>query len=233
MNAVSRHRRVPPFASSRRSPSHALTWPFAVARATQVCRRNHNQSGTGWEAIALARSDHPAAMGESEPSVTLPRTSPPAIVWYQQEPVLKRYPAIDATGTSGSRAWVHVGQPALKTALKASHKVHYRPDRSAWGRTVPDHDSAVWSRFVMVCATSCFCGFGQPFPRWGGPPEKKYRLESCSEIDETGLCPVSVETAPTGSQAKKTTGGAFAGSSGVSLSTSSECSHGTAAVIPV
>ena len=76
-----------------------------------------------WKAIALARSDHPAAMGESEPSVTLPRTPPPAIVRYQQEPILQSYPAIDATDTSASHAWVHVGQPAPKTALKASHKV--------------------------------------------------------------------------------------------------------------
>ena len=69
------------------SPTHSHAWPFAVARATQVCRRNHNQSGTVWRAIALARSDHPAATGESDPSVTLPRTSPPAIVWYQQAPI--------------------------------------------------------------------------------------------------------------------------------------------------
>ena len=110
------------------SPTHSHAWPFAVARATQVCRRNHNQSGTVWRAIALARSDHPAATGESEPSVTLPRTSPPAIVWYQQAPILQSNPTIDVTDTSASRAWVHVGQPAPKTALKASHKALYRPE---------------------------------------------------------------------------------------------------------
>ena len=69
-------------------------------------------------------------MGESEPSVTLPRTSPPAIVRYQQAPILQNYPTIDVTDTSASHAWVHVDQPATKTALKASHKVLYlyRPE---------------------------------------------------------------------------------------------------------
>ena len=97
-------------------------------RPTQVCRRNQNQPGTAGKVTDLARTDHPAAIGEFEPPVALPRTPPPAIVWYQQEPILKRYPAIDATDTSASRAWVHVGQPAPKTALKASHDAHYRPD---------------------------------------------------------------------------------------------------------
>ena len=119
--------RCPDTAAFRLSPplvARPLTcaWPFAVARATQVRRRNHNQSGTVWKAIALARSDHPTAMGEPEPSVALPRTPPPAIAWYQQEPILQRYPAIDATDTSVSRAWVHVGQPALNTALCNSTK---------------------------------------------------------------------------------------------------------------
>ena len=39
-----------------------------------------------------------------------------------------------------------------------------------------DHES---SRFVMP--RHDFCGFGQPFSRWGGPPEKKYHLRSCSD----------------------------------------------------
>ena len=52
---------------------------------------------------------------------------------------MQSYPAIDATDTSASSAWFHAGQPAPKTALKASHKAIYSP-RSAWGRTVPDRD---------------------------------------------------------------------------------------------
>ena len=117
--------------------------PFLVARPLTRLAIRSDKSHPGlqtqpqpvrnlWKAIALARSDHPTAMGESEPSVTLRRTSPPAIVWYHQEPrgstETQRHPAIDATDTSASRTWVHVGQPALKTALKASHKAHYRPE---------------------------------------------------------------------------------------------------------
>ena len=117
-----------------------------MARATQVCRRNHNQSGTVSRAIVITRSDHPTATGESEPSVTLPRTSPPAIVWYQQAPIIQSDPAIGVTDTSASRAWVHVGQPAPKTALKASHKALYRPEEclGSHGARVPDRDSVVW-----------------------------------------------------------------------------------------
>ena len=44
-NAVSRPRRVPPFASSRRPPTHNA-WPFVVARATQVFTRSRLQSGS-------------------------------------------------------------------------------------------------------------------------------------------------------------------------------------------
>ena len=146
------------------SPTHSHAWPFAVARATQVCRRNHNQSGTVWRAIALARSDHPAATGESDPSVTLPRTSPPAIVWYQQAPILQSNPSIDVTDTSASRAWVHVDQPAPKTARKASQKVIYRPEEFLVldGPDRREHGShAVRSRIAMPTSMPT------PMPRHG------------------------------------------------------------------
>ena len=39
------------------------------------------------------------------------------------------------------------------------------------------------------------------------------------QIDETGLCPVLVEAAPTGSQAKKSTGGALLEGGGSPLET--------------
>ena len=45
-----------------------------------------------------------------------------------QAPIIQSDPAIGVTDTSASRAWVHVGQPAPKTALKASHKALYRPE---------------------------------------------------------------------------------------------------------
>ena len=79
------------FASSGRPLAHALAWPFVVAKATtQVCRRrNRNQPGNGLRATALARSDHPAAAGKSAPSAALPPTSPPAIVWCGDTPVLQ------------------------------------------------------------------------------------------------------------------------------------------------
>jgi hypothetical protein len=134
-----------------------LAWPFAVARATQVFRRNHNQPGTVWRVIALARSDHPTATGESEPSVTLPRTSPPAIVWYQQAPILQSYPTINVTDTSASRAWVHVDQPAPTTALKTSQKVLYRPEEFL-GSDGPDRRavaSTVRSRIVTNRHAPC------------------------------------------------------------------------------
>ena len=90
--------------------------------------------------------------------MALPRTPPPAIVrWYQQEPILQSDLAIDATDTdtSASRAWVHVGQPVPKTALKASHKILYRPEECLGSHgarllLVPDRDSAVWSRIATI-----------------------------------------------------------------------------------
>ena len=61
-----------------------------MARATQVCRRNRNQSDTVLRVITLARSGHPTAMCESEPPVTAPpRTPTPAIVWCCETPVLE------------------------------------------------------------------------------------------------------------------------------------------------
>ena len=170
--------RCPDTAAFRLSPPLVArlsrAWPFAAARATQICRCNRNQSGTVLRAIALARSDHPAAMGESEPSVTLPRTPPPAIVLYQQGPILQSYPAIDVTDASASRAWVHVGQPAPKAVLKASHKVLYSP-RSACG--------VVWCQTAIVRGLVANCHdspchvtilrFGQPFSRQGGHAGKK------------------------------------------------------------
>ena len=87
-NAVSRHRRVLSFASSRRPPTHNA-WPFAVARATQVCRRNRHQPESSRRAIAFARSDDPTAADESAPSATPPPTSLNAIVRCGDTPFLQ------------------------------------------------------------------------------------------------------------------------------------------------
>ena len=154
------------------SPTHSHAWPFAVARATQVCRRNHNQSGTVSRAIVITRSDHPTATGESEPSVTLPRTSPPAIVWYQQAPIIQSDPAIGVTDTSASRAWVHVGQPAPKTALKASHKVLYRPEECLGSHGArPRQRGLVTNRHKSSCHVTILRLTGEGDVGSPGPPE--------------------------------------------------------------
>ena len=153
-------------------------WPFAVARATRVCRRNHNQTGTVWRVIALARSDHPIATGESEPSMTVPRTSPPAIVWCCETPVLEN---LDERSERDKR---ELGQgPTWSIQHQRAHQSRVRTlaagPRSAWGRTMPDRESVVWSRIVTIRhATSFFGDFGGPFPSQDGPPEKKFHLES-------------------------------------------------------
>ena len=57
-----------------------------------------------------------------------------------------------------------------------------------------------------------FGRFGQPFPNQGGHAEKKFHLQlyGLACINETELHLNSVEIRPTGSQAKFSTGGAFA-----------------------
>ena len=148
---------TPPRSPFRLLSSLALScaWPFAVARATQVCRRNRKTSPAPFGESSLSRdpATRPLWASPSRPRLSLGRRHLPSCgtISHHQAPILHRlqsYPTIDVTDTSASRAWVHVDidQPAQKTALiKASHKVHYRPEERAWGRTVPDCDSAVWS----------------------------------------------------------------------------------------
>ena len=145
VNAVSRHHRVPHVASSRRSPSRvSRAWPFAVARATQVFRRNHNQSGTVSRVIAIARSDHPTATGESEPSVTLPRTSPPAI-GHRVVPTGTHSPELPSDRRDRHKREPRAG-PAPTTALKASHKVHCRLEERLGVARIPDRAATILSR---------------------------------------------------------------------------------------
>ena len=144
-----------------------------------MCRRNRNQSDTTvLRVITLARSDHPIAMGESEPSVTVPRTSPPAIVWCCETPVLKNP---DERSERDKRE-LRQG-PTWSIQHQRAHQSRVRTlaagPRSAWGRTMPDRESVVRSRIVTIRhATSYFGDFGGPFPSQDGPPEKKYHLES-------------------------------------------------------
>ena len=148
---------TPPRSPFRRLSSLALAraWPFAVARATRVCRRNHNQTGTVWRVIALARSDHPIATGESEPSMTVPRTSPPAIVWCCETPVLEN---LDERSERDKR---ELGQgPTWSIQHQRAHQSRVRTlaagPRSAWGRTMPDRESVVWSRIVTIRHATSF-----------------------------------------------------------------------------
>ena len=97
----------------------------------------------------------PTATGESTPSVTLPPTSPPAIVWRGDAPVLQS-PGIDRRSTRAAQAraasGIHLGQPAPKIALKAIHKIRPRPEecagvaRSRQSPSAIRHDS---SRFIV------------------------------------------------------------------------------------
>ena len=106
VNAVSRHRRAPPFASSRRTLTHALLAHLQWQEPpTQVYRRKRNQPGINLRAIALARSDHPTATGESAPSVTLPRRCRMSSCGAETHLLFTGHSAIDASDTSTRRAW--------------------------------------------------------------------------------------------------------------------------------
>ena len=176
---MSRHRRVRLLSSL----AHSRAWPFVVAKATQVCRRNRNQPGSGLRATALARSDHPTASGESAPSVTLPPTSLPAIVWCGDTPVLQSPDPGTRRSTRATQAQaapdIHVGQPGTKDRTQREAHGPSQARGVHWGRTIETVVERDSSRFVTIRrATSRFGHFGWPFPSQDGPPEKNYHLES-------------------------------------------------------
>ena len=164
---MSRHRRVRLLSS----PAHSRAWPFVVAKATQVCRRNRNQPGSDLRATALARSDHPTASGESAPSVTLPPTSLPAIVWCGDTPVLQS----PDPGTRRSTRATQVAHKrkrrlistsasqAPKTALKERRTVRPRPEectgvarsRQSSRFVTIRHDSTCHVTICSLPATVC------------------------------------------------------------------------------
>ena len=158
-NAVSRHRRVPPFAFTSSPAPHSHAWPFAVAKSTQVCRRNCNQPGSGRRATFLARSGHSAATGESAPSVTLPRASSHSNEWCGQTHLSPGHPAIDASDTSASLGWAYVGQPVPKIPSNGSHEARSRSEEflGSHGLAPPEQDSpqtpqnaTIWPRAVLT-----------------------------------------------------------------------------------
>ena len=112
-------------------------------------------------------------MGESEPSVTVPRTSPPAIVWCCETPVLKN---LDERSERDKRelrqgpTWTIQHQRAYQTRVRTLAA----GPRSAWGRTMPGRESVVRSRIVTIRHTTSYFGdFGGPFPREPGWTSRK------------------------------------------------------------
>ena len=88
------------------------------------------------------------------------------------------HPTIDTTTQARAAPGVHIGQPAPKTALKASHKVRNRPAEFL-GSDGPDRRErgSVKNRHESSCHVTILC-FGQPFPSQGGHAEKKSHLGS-------------------------------------------------------
>ena len=168
---------------SHRPLTRTLGHLFAVARATKVCRRNHNQSDTVFRAIDLARSDHPTATGESEPLVTLPRASSPAIMRYQQ-PTGTHSPELP-----GDRRDRHKREPRLGPRRPTSPKDRAKsePQGPLQARGVPGDGRSRPSRARfghkssrIIIPRHDFCDFDHPFPSQDGPPEKTFQLGSGS-----------------------------------------------------
>ena len=89
--------------------------------------------------------------------------------------------ATEARGASG----IHVGQPAPKIALKASHKAFPRPGACLGRTSARLMQPEVWrlrhelSWLEGVCShRSVFVIFGEAFPSQDGPPERKFHLGS-------------------------------------------------------
>ena len=130
-------------------------------------------------AITLARSDHPIAMGGSEPSATAPRTPPPGIVWCCETPVLEN-PDERSDERDKNVSWDRVsrGPSSTKGRIKAES------ERSQQARGVPGVEpyqtverGSVTNRHDSPCHI-IFGGFGGPFSRQDVHPEKKRHWES-------------------------------------------------------
>ena len=105
----------------------ARAWPFAVATATQFRRFKRSRlTGIGVPS-SPSGSDHSTATEEPTQSVTLPPTSPHAIVWCGDTSVLQ---------SSGDRRERGKRKPRLgpcrpvspKDSTKASHETRNRPE---------------------------------------------------------------------------------------------------------
>ena len=147
-NAVSRHRRVPPFASSRRPPTHTLghsQWPkpprfvhaTAPARWRLESHRPRAIRPLGRYGGACAIRGSPFDVGACHRVVRRYTCCSPAI--------RRSMRATQARAASG----VHVGQPAPKAASKLSHEARRSSEECVGSHEShrPKYDP---SRFVMV-----------------------------------------------------------------------------------
>ena len=144
---------VPPCSAFRllSSLSYSHAWPFAVAKATQVCTRNCTS---------------PVAIEESPPSrdpSTRPLRRSPRHPWLSLQRrymsscgaethlLFSGHSTIDASGTSARTApGVHVGQPAPKAAAsKVSHEAR-RSSEECVGSYASHHPNYESPRFVVV-----------------------------------------------------------------------------------
>jgi len=87
------------------------------------------------------------------------------------------HPTIDTTTQARAAPGVHIGQPAPKTTLKASHKARNRPEEFLVSDG-PDRRERGSAIVTNRHAMSRFYDFGQPFPSQGGHAEKKSHLGS-------------------------------------------------------
>ena len=146
---------VPPCSAFRllSSLSYSHAWPFAVAKATQVCTRNRASP----IAIEEPPSSHDPTTRSLRRSPRHPRLFLRRRFWCmsscgaETHLLFSGHSMVDASDTSARAApGVHVGQPAPKAASKMSQEEARRSSDECVGSHAshrPNYDS---SRFVMV-----------------------------------------------------------------------------------
>ena len=161
-----------------------------------------------WDRIAtaLSGSGHSAAKEEHAPSATLPPTSPHAIVWCGETPVLQSPVIRRSTRARQAQAapGAHAGQSAPKTPSKRATRLATGP-RSAWtarwqvGR---EHclSRNVTKRHYLAIFASHFRGRVRP-------QKNKCHLESGLNQRDEGAHGFSVIQVPVVPRSKTSTGG--------------------------
>ena len=180
---------VPPYSAFRLllslsySPCYSHAWPFAVAKATQVCTRNRTSPVAVEESPSSCDlTTRPLRRSPRHPQLS-PRRRCMSSCGAETHLLFSGHSAIDASDTSARAApGVCVGQPAPKAASKVSHEA-LRSSEECVGsaRIAPSELRIATVRHgltVFVIISPCFGHFGWPFPSQDGPPEKKSHLES-------------------------------------------------------